>query len=78
MLVLSRKAKESIVINDDITITINRIKGDAVSIGITAPRTVAVHRREVYDIIQAEKQNAETMECPGSNGKTTTTTKSTP
>ena len=78
MLVLSRKAHQSVIIDDDIIITINAIKGGAVSIGITAPRTVAVHRREVYDSIQAEKQLAEIPECPRSSGKTTTTTNSTP
>jgi len=51
MLVLSRKVHESIVINDDITITIVEIRGDKVRLGVDAPREASVHRREVYDAI---------------------------
>lgn len=54
MLVLSRKKNESIVIGDDITITVIEIRGDKVRLGIQAPTDVAVHRREVYDAIQRE------------------------
>lgn len=49
MLVLSRKKNESIVIRDDITVTIVDIRGEQVRLGITAPREVPVHRREVLD-----------------------------
>lgn len=52
MLVLSRKKNESIIINDDITITVVEIRGDKVRLGIEAPKTVTVHRQEVYDAIQ--------------------------
>lgn len=55
MLVLSRKKNESIVINDDITVTIVEIRGDKVRLGIDAPKMVPVHRREVYDAIQRER-----------------------
>lgn len=51
MLVLSRKKNESIVINNDITITVIEIRGDKVRLGVEAPRNVPVHRQEVYDII---------------------------
>lgn len=51
MLVLSRKKDESIVINDDIVITIVEIRGDKVRLGIVAPKDVAVHREEVYRAI---------------------------
>jgi carbon storage regulator len=54
MLVLSRKKNESIVINNDITIVVVEIRGDKVRLGIEAPKEVPVHRREVYDLIQAE------------------------
>ena len=51
MLVLSRKKNESIVINDEITIVVVEVRGDKVRLGITAPKAVLVHRREVYDAI---------------------------
>ncbi|MCZ6655590.1 MAG: carbon storage regulator CsrA [Planctomycetota bacterium] len=57
MLVLSRKREQSIIIGDDITITVFWIKGDSVRLGIEAPPEVTVHRREVYEKIQ--KQNME-------------------
>ena len=56
MLVLSRKKNESIVINNDITIVVVEIRGDKVRLGVEAPKEVPVHRREVYDAI---KRNAE-------------------
>ena len=52
MLVLSRKKNESIIINDNITVTVIEIRGDKVRIGIEAPKDVTVHRREVYEAIQ--------------------------
>jgi len=52
MLVLSRKKNESIVINNDITVTVVEIRGDKVRLGIEAPKDVSVHRREVYEAIQ--------------------------
>ena len=51
MLVLSRKKNESIVINNDITITIVEIRGDKVRLGVVAPRNVSVHRQEVWEAI---------------------------
>lgn len=51
MLVLSRKLNEKIVINDNITLTVLRITGDKVRIGIEADRHIPVHRKEVYDAI---------------------------
>jgi carbon storage regulator len=53
MLVLSRKKNESIVINDNIKIVVVEIRGDKIRLGIDAPKDVPVHRREVYDAIQA-------------------------
>ena len=52
MLVLSRKKNESIIINDNITVTVIEIRGDKVRLGIEAPKHVTVHRREVYEAIQ--------------------------
>jgi carbon storage regulator len=54
MLVLSRKKNESIIINDNITVTVIEIRGDKVRLGIEAPKDVTVHRREVYDAIQSQ------------------------
>lgn len=54
MLVLARKINESIMIGDDIEIVIIDIKGDQVKLGIKAPQSVAVHRKEIYDEIQKE------------------------
>ena len=55
MLVLSRKKDESIVINNDIVITIVEIRGDKVRLGIEAPKDVPVHRMEVYEAIHGAK-----------------------
>ena len=57
MLVLSRQKDESIIIGDDIEITIVDVRGDKVRLGINAPRTISVHRKEIYDAIQREKEN---------------------
>ena len=58
MLVLSRQRDESIIIGDNIVITIVDIRGDKVRLGIEAPTEVPVHRREVYEAIQRENQRA--------------------
>ena len=54
MLVLSRQRDESIIIGDNIVVTIVDVRGDKVRLGIEAPREVSVHRREVYEAIQRE------------------------
>ncbi len=56
MLVLSRQRDETIVIGDDIEITIVDIRGEKVRLGISAPSHIAVHRKEVYDAIRRESQ----------------------
>lgn len=56
MLVLTRERDETIMIGDDIEITIVDIRGDHVRLGITAPREVPVHRKEVYLAIQREEK----------------------
>jgi carbon storage regulator len=55
MLVLSRQKDESIVIGDEIEVTIVDVRGDKVRLGITAPKSIPVHRREIYEAIQREK-----------------------
>lgn len=59
MLVLSRKKNETIIINDQITVTVIEIRGDKVRLGIDAPKDVAVHRREVYEAIQQSQARSE-------------------
>lgn len=58
MLVLSRQRDESIMIGDNVEITIVDVRGDKVRLGITAPKEIPVHRREIYDAIQREKAAA--------------------
>ena len=58
MLILSRKINEKIMIGDDISISIIEIRGDQVRIGVDAPKTVKVFRREVFDAIMAENRAA--------------------
>ena len=55
MLILSRQRDESIMIGDNVEIIIVDVKGDKVRLGITAPKKIPVHRREIYDAIQREK-----------------------
>lgn len=58
MLVLSRQRDETIMIGDDIEITVVDIRGDKVRLGISAPTSVSVHRKEVYDAIKREMREA--------------------
>ncbi len=58
MLVLSRHRDESIMIGDDVMITIVDIRGDKVRLGIDAPSEIPVHRQEVYDAIKRENEKA--------------------
>lgn len=63
MLALSRKKDEAVIINDDIEITIIEIKGDQVKIGISAPKSVPIYRKEVYMQIQnANKEAAQSVD----------------
>ena len=58
MLVLSRQRDETIMIGDEIEITVVDIRGDKVRLGITAPTRIAVHRKEVYEAIKRENEQA--------------------
>ncbi|MFM7224052.1 MAG: carbon storage regulator CsrA [Actinomycetota bacterium] len=54
MLVLTRRAKQSVMIGDDIVVTVLEVRGDQVRLGIEAPRSVAVHREEVFEQVRSE------------------------
>lgn len=58
MLVLSRKKGESIVIDDQIEVTILAIDGDTIKLGIAAPKNIDIHRKEIYEAIQLSNQSA--------------------
>jgi carbon storage regulator len=58
MLVLTRKVNESIIIGDSIEVTVVGVEGDQVKLGITAPREISVHRREVYEQIKRANEEA--------------------
>lgn len=58
MLVLSRKKGESIIINDNIELTVLSVEGDTVKIGISAPRNVDIYRKEIYEIIEQSNRDA--------------------
>jgi carbon storage regulator len=55
MLILTRRVGETIMVGDDVTVTVLGVKGNQVRIGVNAPKEVAVHREEIYERVQREK-----------------------
>lgn len=58
MLILTRRLGETLIIGDDVAVTILGIKGNQFRIGINAPKDISIHREEIYEKIQQEKQNS--------------------
>ena len=66
MLILTRRVGESLMIGDEVTVTVLGVKGNQVRIGVNAPRDVSVHREEIYERIQAEKDASDPDDPPPS------------
>jgi carbon storage regulator len=67
MLILTRRVGETLMVGDDVTVTVLGVKGNQVRIGVNAPKDVAVHREEIYDRIR--KENAGGADAGGNSGE---------
>jgi len=69
MLILTRRVGETVMIGDNVTITILGVKGNQVRVGINAPKSVAVHREEIYERVKRERQaEADRQKAQDTNG----------
>jgi carbon storage regulator len=63
MLILTRRVGETVMIGDEVTVTVLGVKGGQIRLGINAPKSVTVHREEIYERIKRERQS-QTADCP--------------
>lgn len=65
MLILTRRVGEAVVIGEEVTVTVLGVKGNQVRIGVNAPKSVSVHRDEIYERIKNERENTDLMTAAG-------------
>jgi carbon storage regulator len=70
MLILTRRVGESVVIGEDVIVTVLGVKGNQVRIGINAPKTVAVHREEIFERIKSGRASGDTATTPSDDQNT--------